>query len=72
MYGGEGGELGPSAAGRFRRPGDRVAQILCDSPQRCRSLTRGSRTDRGDDMFVAMITRSCAALRDLGTLDFFR
>jgi hypothetical protein len=27
------------------------------------------RTDRGDDMFVVMATRSCAALRDLGTLD---
>ena len=27
------------------------------------------RTDRGDDMFVAMATRSCEAIRDLGTLD---
>jgi hypothetical protein len=27
------------------------------------------RTDRGDDMFVAMATRACEAIRDLGTLD---
>ena len=26
------------------------------------------RTDRGDDMFVAMASRSCDAIRDLGTL----
>lgn len=27
------------------------------------------RTDRGDAMFAAMLSRSCAAIRDLGTLD---
>lgn len=29
----------------------------------------GARTDRGDVMFAAMVNRSCAAIRDLGTLD---
>lgn len=29
----------------------------------------GARTDRGDAMFAAMVNRSCAAMRDLGTLD---
>lgn len=29
----------------------------------------GARTERGDAMFAAMTTRSCAAIRDLGTLD---
>ncbi|GAB2874099.1 phosphotransferase family protein [Nocardioides pacificus] len=29
----------------------------------------GTRTARGDDMFVTMVQRSCAAVRDLGTLD---
>jgi aminoglycoside/choline kinase family phosphotransferase len=29
----------------------------------------GARTDRGDAMFAAMVDRSCAAIRDLGTLD---
>ena len=29
----------------------------------------GTRTDRGDEMFLAMIARSCAAVRDLDTLD---
>jgi hypothetical protein len=29
----------------------------------------GARTDRGDAMFAAMVNRSCAAIRDLGTLD---
>jgi hypothetical protein len=28
----------------------------------------GTSTERGDDMFLAMATRSCAAVRDLGTL----
>lgn len=28
----------------------------------------GTRTDRGDRMFAAMVTRACAAVRDLGTL----
>jgi hypothetical protein len=28
----------------------------------------GSRTDRGDQMFAAMVARSCAAIRDLGTI----
>ena len=28
----------------------------------------GSRTDRGDRMFAAMVARSCAAIRDLGTI----
>jgi len=28
----------------------------------------GTRTDRGDAMFAAMVTRACAAIRDLGTL----
>lgn len=28
-----------------------------------------SRTERGDRMFAAMVERSCAAIRDLGTLD---
>lgn len=28
----------------------------------------GAQTDRGDEMFLAMIRRSCAAVRDLGTL----
>ena len=31
--------------------------------------TYGARTDRGDEMFAQMIARSCAAIRDLGTLD---
>ncbi|WP_323792102.1 aminoglycoside phosphotransferase family protein [Nocardioides sp.] len=29
----------------------------------------GTRTERGDTMFAAMVNRSCAAMRDLGTLD---
>ena len=29
----------------------------------------GTRTERGDAMFAAMVNRSCAAMRDLGTLD---
>lgn len=29
----------------------------------------GTRTDRGDRMFAVMIERSCAAIRELGTLD---
>lgn len=29
----------------------------------------GQRSERGDDMFVAMATRSCAAIRDLDSLD---
>jgi hypothetical protein len=29
----------------------------------------GTRTDRGDRMFAAMVRRSCAAIRDLGTLN---
>ncbi len=29
----------------------------------------GARTERGDRMFAAMTARSCAAIRDLGTLD---
>lgn len=29
----------------------------------------GARTERGDAMFAAMVERSCAAIRDLGTLD---
>ena len=29
----------------------------------------GTRSDRGDTMFAAMVVRSCAAIRDLGTLD---
>ncbi len=29
----------------------------------------GTRTERGDRMFAAMVTRSCAAMRDLGTLE---
>lgn len=29
----------------------------------------GTRTDRGDRMFAAMIARSCAAVRDLGTFE---
>ncbi|MBZ5739172.1 phosphotransferase family protein [Nocardioides mangrovi] len=29
----------------------------------------GTRTERGDRMFAAMVERSCAAIRDLGTLD---
>ncbi len=29
----------------------------------------GTRTERGDRMFAAMVTRACAAIRDLGTLD---
>ncbi|HEY9311920.1 phosphotransferase [Williamsia sp.] len=28
----------------------------------------GTRTDRGDEMFAAMVARSCAAIRDLGTV----
>ncbi len=32
----------------------------------------GSRTERGDQMFLAMIARGCAAIRDLGTLDLIR
>ena len=28
----------------------------------------GTRTERGDRMFAAMVTRACAAIRDLGTL----
>ena len=29
----------------------------------------GTRTERGDRMFAAMVARACAAIRDLGTLD---
>jgi hypothetical protein len=29
----------------------------------------GTRTERGDEMFATMVRRSCAAIRDLGTLD---
>lgn len=29
----------------------------------------GTRTERGDVMFAAMVERSCAAMRDLGTID---
>ncbi len=29
----------------------------------------GTPTERGDEMFLAMISRSCEAIRDLGTLD---
>ncbi|WP_370289393.1 phosphotransferase family protein [Nocardioides sp.] len=29
----------------------------------------GTRSERGDAMFAAMVTRACAAVRDLGTLD---
>ncbi len=29
----------------------------------------GTRSERGDTMFAAMVARSCAAMRDLGTLD---
>ena len=29
----------------------------------------GERTDRGDEMFLAMAARSCQAIRDLGTID---
>ncbi len=29
----------------------------------------GTRTERGDRMFAAMVARSCAAIRELGTLD---
>ena len=47
MHGRERRELGPPPARRFRRPGDRVAQILCDSAQRSRSFARGPLTDRG-------------------------
>ncbi len=32
----------------------------------------GARTERGDAMFAAMVERSCAAIRDLGTLDLVR
>jgi hypothetical protein len=32
-------------------------------------LAYGARTDRGDAMFAAMVARSCAAIRDLDTLD---
>ena len=28
----------------------------------------GTRTERGDQMFAVMIARTCAAIRDLGTL----
>jgi hypothetical protein len=28
-------------------------------------------TERGDDMFVAMLSRGCRAVRELGTLDLF-
>jgi hypothetical protein len=34
----------------------------------CFGLAYGTRTDRGDAMFAAMVTRACAALRDLDTL----
>ena len=30
------------------------------------------RTDRGDDMFMAMVARSCAAIRDHGALGLVR
>lgn len=29
----------------------------------------GTRTERGDRMFAAMVTRACAAIRDLGTIE---
>jgi hypothetical protein len=29
----------------------------------------GARTERGDRMFAVMVARSCAAIRDLGTLE---
>lgn len=29
----------------------------------------GTRTERGDEMFAAMVTRACTAIRELGTLD---
>ena len=32
----------------------------------------GEVTDRGDEMFLAMSARSCAAIRDLGTLDLLQ
>ena len=32
----------------------------------------GARTERGDRMFAAMVTRSCTAIRDLGTLGLVR
>lgn len=32
----------------------------------------GTRTDRGDRMFAAMVARSCAAIRELGTVDLVR
>ncbi|NLU81607.1 oxidoreductase family protein, partial [Rhodococcus sp. HNM0569] len=32
----------------------------------------GTRSPRGDRMFAAMVTRACAAIRDLGTLDAVR
>jgi fructosamine-3-kinase len=32
-------------------------------------LVYGNRTERGDRMFAAMVSRACAAIRDLGTLE---
>ena len=32
----------------------------------------GTRTERGDRMFAAMVSRACAAIRDLGTLELVR
>ena len=45
-------EFGPPPARRVRRPGDRVAQILCYSAQRRRSLARRALTDRGGGGFA--------------------
>ncbi|HSV41354.1 MAG TPA: phosphotransferase [Nocardioidaceae bacterium] len=33
------------------------------------ALVYGTRTERGDQMFAAMVSRGCAAIRELGTLD---
>ena len=34
--------------------------------------TYGATTERGDRMFLTMLERSCAAIRDHGTLDLVR
>ncbi|HET7736519.1 MAG TPA: phosphotransferase [Nocardioidaceae bacterium] len=36
------------------------------------ALVYGARTERGDRMFAAMVSRGCAAMRDLGTLQLAR
>jgi hypothetical protein len=36
------------------------------------ALVYGTRTERGDRIFATMTSRSCAAIRDLGTLDKVR